>query len=170
QAPAQTQAQPLAQTQAQPPAQAQAAELPQPAAQAPLAQARTEAGQPPLIWIPIPLENGKQGWAQLQIQEGESGQRRDGRASHQVRLWWETPALGQIQVTLDASGPSLTALFTVLLASIRQGVERGLTELQQRLAEAGFDEVQVGCRQVRPGESIGPALPAGSGPRLDRRL
>ncbi len=144
--------------------------MPQPALQAPVAQARAEAGQPPLMWIPVPLENGKQGWAQLQIQEGDATVGKAGKAQHQVRLWWETPNVGQVQVTLDASGESLTALFTVLMASIRQGVEKELPDLQTRLAAAGFGEVKVGCRQALPGEAIGPAVAADSNPRLDRRL
>lgn len=145
-------------------------EAPQPLVQPPVAQARSEAGQPPLMWIPIPLENGKQGWAQLQVQEGDPRAVRDPKATHQIRLWWETPALGQVQVTLDAAGQSLTALFTVLLAQIRQGLEKGLPDLQSRLAAAGFDEVRVGCRQALPGENIGPAVPAEPTARLDRRL
>lgn len=145
-------------------------EVAQPLTQAPVPQLRPDAGQPPLMWIPIPLENGKQGWAQLQIQERDARSAREHGAQHQIRLWWETPALGQIQVTMDASDQSLTTLFTVLLTAIRAGVERGLTDLQTRLAATGFDEVKIGCRQALPGESIGPAVPAEGGSRLDRRM
>ncbi|MFZ5825170.1 MAG: hypothetical protein ACOY94_12655 [Bacillota bacterium] len=148
----------------------QAQTQPQPAAQAPLSQARLDAGPPPLIWLPIPLENGKQGWAQLQIQERDPSGGQEHGAQHQIRLWWETPALGQIQVTMDASRGSLTTLFTVLLGAIRAGVERGLSDLQTRLTAAGFDDVKIGCRQALPGENIGPAVPVEGGPRLDRRL
>lgn len=145
-------------------------DAPQPLTQPPVAHLRGEAGQPPLMWIPIPLENGKQGWAQLQIQEGDARGQREGGPQHQVRLWWETPTLGQVQVTMDASGSSLTTLFTILLASVRAGVERGLTDLQTRLSAAGFEDVQVGCRQALPGENVGPVVPDGDAPRLDRRM
>lgn len=136
-----------------------------------MAQVRAEAGQPPLMWIPIPLDGGKQGWAQLQIQEGESRTAKAGRASHQIRLWWDTPALGQVQVTLDASGEqSLTALFTVLTAAVNARVKQELPKLQDRLATTGFDSIQVSSRQALPGESISPVVPRESTSRLDRRM
>lgn len=138
-------------------------------AQAPLAQARTEPGAPPLFWLPIPLPDGKQGWAQVQIDPEEGKRRSNGGVSHQIRLWWDTPALGRVEVTLDAAQQNLTTLFTVLSGAVRQGVELSLAGLQQRLGALGFQEVRVGCRQAMPGEAIAPVA-ADGGPRLNRRL
>jgi len=136
--------------------------------QSPNAQPQAEAAQTPVVWLPIPLASGQQGWAQLQIQEQAA--RADGAArGAQVRLLWETPALGQVQVTLDAVDGALSTLFTVQQVSARPAVEAGLDGLMARLAEAGFTRVQAGCRQALPGDAWSPA-PSAGGPRLDRRL
>lgn len=136
--------------------------------QAPNAQPLAEAAQPSAVWLPIPLAGGQQGWAHLQVQD-QAAREAGASGGAQVRLLWETPALGQVQVTLDAQNGALTALFSVQQASARPAVEEGLDGLTARLAEAGFTQVQAGCRQALPGESWSPA-PGVSRSRLDRRL
>jgi hypothetical protein len=128
-----------------------------------------QAAMPQVVWIPIPLPDGGQGWAQLRVEEEPSRrQRGEEKAVRQVRLWWETPALGAVQVSLESAGPHLAALFTAAEAESRTAILEGLAGLKERLAAAGFAEPLVGCRAPRPGESLAP--PAGGEYRLDRRL
>lgn len=128
--------------------------------------AQPRADQVAVVWLPIPLPDGQQGWAQLQVPE----QREDGaEGGAQVRLLWETPALGQVQVTLQAAAGLLTTLFTVQQAAVKPALEAGMGDLIGRLSAAGFDRVQAGCRQALPGEAGSPAVRPG-GPLLDRRL
>ncbi|HEY3364496.1 MAG TPA: flagellar hook-length control protein FliK [Symbiobacteriaceae bacterium] len=127
---------------------------------------------PQVVWLPIPLPGGKQAWAQLVVQEEPERERRDPTAgpAHQVRLWWETPSLGSVQVTLDARDRSLTAVFTTPAPDTRLAVEDQLPALQQRLAAVGFPEARLGSRQPLPGESVGPTVPPEAAGRLDKRI
>lgn len=148
------QAQPTAQTPAQPAAQPQ----------------QSQPGGQHLQWLPIPLPGGGQAWAQLVVQE-EAPKRSTGRPHgpvHHVRLWWDTPGLGAVQVTMDAAGMILNALFTTEMDETRAAVEQSLPALQERLRLAGFDETRLGARQAPAGETIEPARE--EIPRLDRRL
>lgn len=133
-------------------------------------QAQPQAGQPVLNWIPIPLPQGGQAWAQIHVQE-------DGRkpssseshgAHHQVRIWWETPGVGPVQVTMDAADSTLTALFTVMVPQTRQPLEQALPHLRERLNQAGFTDTRLGARQSMQHEMVGPVRLDDS-PRLDRR-
>jgi hypothetical protein len=135
---------------------------------------QTQAQQPvtpQVLWLPIPLPGGAQGWAQLHIQEEDSPRARavKGGPVQQVRIWWETPALGPIQVMMDAAPASLSAIFTAAAADSKSLLDQSIVELQQRLAEAGFPEARVGCRAPAPGEAVEPARIDGAS-RLDKRL
>jgi hypothetical protein len=133
--------------------------------------AHPHAETPGAVWLPIPLPDGRQGWAQVQVREdleGATRARTAGAPAH-VRIWWETPELGQLQVALDTGGGALAAIFTVPGAESRSQLEQALPGLQQRLTAAGFPEVRVGCRPPRPGETVGPT-PAAGASRIDQRL
>lgn len=136
------------------------------------AAAPHQPGTPQIFWLPIPLPDGTRGWAQLQVQEDDSpkSRARKGGPVHQVRIWWETPALGPVQVTMEAaSSGSLATLFSSAAGEIRRRMEESLPDLQQRLMAAGFPEARVGCKAPAPGDPITPAkLPGPS--RLDRRM
>lgn len=123
----------------------------------PPTQTTQQAGQPQVLWLPIPLPQGGQAWAQVHVQEENA---RKGRAVagpvHQVRIFWETPGLGPVQVTMDASATALTALFTTAAVDVRTALEQHLPELQQRLNEAGYTETRLGARQPMPGEAVEP--------------
>lgn len=138
-------------------------------AQAPAAS--QSASAPQVLWLPIPLPQGGQGWAQILVQEDapRKDPTRSGQPVHQVRLWWETPALGAVQVAMDASNTTLTAIFTVGEAAARLDVEGALPDLQRRLTDAGFPEARLGTRQAQPGEPVGPLKVDDPG-RLDRRM
>jgi hypothetical protein len=122
-------------------------------------------------WLPVPLPDGRQGWAQIQVREEPEGRRRTpgAGAPAQVRLWWETPALGPVQVVLDTAGGALAALFTAPAEEVRRLLGQGFPGLQQLLTEAGYPEARLGCRPPPPGEKVGPA-PAGEATLIDRRL
>lgn len=124
-----------------------------------------------IFWVPLPVPGGGQGWAQVQVQEEPDAQRRSpgDPAGPQVRIWWETPALGAVQVALSASGPDLSALFTAAATDTRSEIVQGLSGLQARLGGVGFPEARLGCRAPMPGEAIEPLRPEGAG-RLDRRI
>jgi hypothetical protein len=143
--------------------------LPGPAPDGGAAQGQA-ALQPP-VWLPIPLPDGNRGWVQLHVQEEEWDRRRSaqGDPSRQIRLWWETPALGPVQVVLEADGPQLSLVFTAQLAETRLALEEGLPDLTDRLAQIGFSQVQVGCRLPAPGEPMAPAR-AERAAWLDRRI
>lgn len=129
-----------------------------------------QPGAPQLFWLPIPLADGRQGWAQLQVQEEAARPRgRTGVPAQQVRLYWETPSLGPVQVVMDSSSKRLTAVFTVPDGDARQQIEGALDTLQTRFAAVGFPESQVGCRQPVPGETVEPVR-AEAGTRLDQRM
>lgn len=133
-------------------------------------QPQTQPGQPQVMWLPIPLPQGGQAWAQVHVQEESP---RKGRAHkgavHQVRIFWDTPGLGPIQVSMDTASTALTALFTVAVAESRTTLEEHLPELRQRLQEAGFAETRLGARQQRPGEAMEPVKSDEAG-RLDLRV
>jgi hypothetical protein len=133
--------------------------------------AQPHAESPAAVWLPIPLPDGRQGWAQVQLREESKGSARPGtvRAPAQVRIWWDTPELGQLEVALHAGGGALAAIFTVSGAASRSQLEQALPALQQSLASAGFPAARVGCRPPRPGEPVGPS-PAGGASLLDQRL
>ena len=135
----------------------------QPAAQPP--------GAPQVLWLPIPLPDGNQGWAQIHVQEDDSPKTRaqKGGPVQQVRIWWETPALGPVQVTLEAAATNLAALFTAAAAESKGALEESLPELQRRFAQVGFPEARVGCRTAAPGEAVEPARIEGAN-RLDKRM
>lgn len=135
------------------------------------AQAQPAPQPAAVIWLPIGLPEGGQGWVQLYVEEGqEQGQAGKGAASgRQVRLYWETPGLGPVQVVLDAPDQHVSALFTAAQAESRAAISAALPELGERLAEAGFPAPRLGCRAPAPGEAVRPARPASS-PLLDRRI
>jgi len=135
-----------------------------------LPQALPQTGQPVLNWIPIPLPQGGQAWAQIYVQEDGRKPRdpESGGAHHQVRIWWETPGVGPVQVTMDALDTTLTALFAVVIPQTRQPLERALPRLQERLNRAGFTDTRLGTRQSMPNETVGP-LRLDDYSRLDRR-
>lgn len=164
------QAAPAARTVASPVKEAAQAPV-QAAPQAAPALPQAPPGTPQILWLPIPLPDGKQGWAQLHIQEDDSAKTRAQRGGpvQQVRLWWDTPALGPVQVTLDAQGTSLTALFTAAAGKTRGSMEQALPELLPRLAAVGFPDVRVGCKVPAPGETLEPARLEGVS-LIDRRL
>jgi hypothetical protein len=137
-------------------------------------QAPAQAQQPAVpqvLWLPIPLPGGNQGWAQIHIQEDDSPKARalKGGPIRQVRIWWETPALGPVQVTLEAAATNLSAIFTPAAADSKGLLDQSIGDLQQRLALAGFPEARVGSRAPAPGEAIEPARIDGAS-RLDKRL
>ncbi|HLN60413.1 MAG TPA: flagellar hook-length control protein FliK [Symbiobacteriaceae bacterium] len=138
----------------------------------PPAAAPNQPGTAQIFWLPIPLPDGTRGWAQLQVQEDDSpkSRARKGGPVHQVRIWWETPALGPVQVTMEASSSGgLATLFSSAAGEIRRRMEESLPDLQQRLVAAGFPEARVGCKAPTPGDPVLPAkLPGPS--RLDRRM
>ncbi len=123
------------------------------------------------VWLPIPLPDGKQGWAQIAVDEEPEapGRTRGGTPAHRVRIWWETPQLGPVQVSLEASGSSLAALFTAQQEEGRRRIEGGLSDLQERLRAAGFPEARIGTRRPLPGEQVTPVRTDRPG-RLDRRM
>lgn len=134
-------------------------------------KAQLHAEPPAAVWLPIPLPDGRQGWAQIQLREESEGPARAGtvRAPAQVRIWWDTPELGELEVALHAGGGALAAIFTVPGAASRSQLEQALPALQQSLAGVGFPAARVGCRPPRPGETVGPS-PADGASRLDQRL
>lgn len=130
-----------------------------------------EAGQPPAhaVWLPIPTPTGGQAWTQLHVLP-EAPRRSQGISpARQIRIWWETPELGAVQVMLDSESIDLSAIFTVVNPESRTQIESNLAALQARLAEAGFPEARLGCRQARPGEAVEPFRPDGPH-RLDTRF
>lgn len=150
------------------------AEQPQAASQATQTQpasAQAQPASPQVMWLPIPLPDGSQGWAQLHVQEDASPRTRaaKGGPAQQVRIWWETPALGAVQVSMEAATGRLSAIFTTASSESRMQVEESVPDLRQRLAEAGFPEASVGCRTAPPGEPVAPMRVEGAS-RLDRRL
>jgi hypothetical protein len=134
----------------------------------PTAQAPPQAGQ--VVWLPIPLPGDGQGWAQLHIHEEPDRRGAPGAApQRQVRLYWETPALGPIQMVMDAPERSLVALFTAVAPGSRASLEQAMPMLRERLAAAGFPDVKLGLRSPAPGEEVLPLRPAGAA-RVDRRI
>lgn len=133
--------------------------------------AKAQPAAPQVTWLPIPLPDGTRGWAQLHVQEEDSPRTRaaKGGPARQVRIWWETPALGAVQVSMEAASGRLSAIFTTASPDSRVQVEGSMPELRRRLAEVGFPEAAVGCRTAPPGESVAPVRVEGSS-RLDRRL
>jgi hypothetical protein len=133
-------------------------------------QTQPQAGQPVLSWIPISLPQGGQAWAQIYVQE--DGRKPKGpesqEAHHQVKIWWETPGVGPVQVTMDAVDSTLTALFTVVVPETRQPLDQALPLLQERLNLAGFTDTRLGTRQSVQNEMVGPVRLDDSS-RLDRR-
>jgi hypothetical protein len=135
-------------------------------------QAPAQPGAPQVMWLPIPLPDGTRGWAQLQIQEDDpprKAARQGGGPAHKVRIWWETPALGPVQATLEATGSSLSTIFTAAVGDSRESLQAQLPDLQHHLAQAGFPEARLGCRQAARGEAVEPAKGDGSS-RLDQRM
>lgn len=129
-----------------------------------------QPGQPQVLWLPIPLPQGGQAWTQVHVQEEAPGKGRRGAGPvHRVRIFWETPGLGPVQVTLDASATSLTALFTSAAAESRAAVDRHLPDLQQRLNAVGFPETRLGSRQPLAGETVEPVRTDEAG-RLNLRM
>ncbi|HYF91689.1 MAG TPA: flagellar hook-length control protein FliK [Symbiobacteriaceae bacterium] len=126
---------------------------------------------PQVLWLPIPLPDGNQGWAQIHVQEDDSPKTRaqKGGPVQQIRIWWETPALGPVQVTLEAAAANLAALFTAAEPGSKGALEQSLPALQRRLAQVGFPEARVGCRAAAPGEAVEPARIEGAN-RLDKRM
>ncbi|HWI63948.1 MAG TPA: flagellar hook-length control protein FliK [Symbiobacteriaceae bacterium] len=145
-----------------------AAAQPAPVANQPAPQ---QPGAPQVLWLPIPLPDGNQGWAQIHVQEDDSPKTRaqKGGPVQQVRIWWETPALGPVQVSLEAAATNLAALFTAAAADSKGALDQSLHELQSRLAQVGFPDARVGCRTAPPGEAVEPARIEGAN-RLDKRL
>jgi len=133
--------------------------------------AQNQPGMANLQWLPVPLPGGGQAWAQIHVQEEPARQARsrEGKPVHTVRLYWETPLLGPVQVTMDASGASLTTLFTVAQPDSRQEVERMFPDLQARLTAAGFTESRLAARPAPPGEPPEPMRPDDAG-MLNRRV
>lgn len=143
---------------------------------APTGQTTAATGQQPgnapqVFWLPVPLPDGSRGWAQLQIQEDDSPKSRakHGGPVHQVRIWWETPALGPVQGVLEALGSSLSAIFTAVAGDSRSSLEEHLPDLLGRLAAAGFPEARLGCRLPAPGQTVEPVR-GGDNSRFDRRM
>jgi hypothetical protein len=141
-----------------------------PTAPLPAPQAQPQPGQPVLNWIPIPLPQGGQAWAQIYVQEDgrKSRDPQSDGAHHQVRIWWETPGVGPVQVTMDAVDTTLTALFAVVQPETRQSLEQALPQLQERLNQAGFTDTRLGTRQSAQNETVGP-LRLEDYSRFDRR-
>lgn len=135
---------------------------------APAAAQAPQAAQ--VVWLPIPLPGEGQGWAQLHIHE-EPDRRGgpDAPPQRQVRLYWETPALGPIQMVMDAPERSLVALFTAAAPGSRASLEQALPMLRERLAAVGFPDTRLGLRPPAPGEEVLPLRPAGAA-RVDRRI
>lgn len=120
-------------------------------------QTQGHPAAPQVVWLPIPVPGGPQAWAQLVVQEEAPGRRQPGGDRQaQVRIWWETPELGPIQVSLDSAGEALNALFTVQRAGAKQSVEHALPDLQQRLGAAGFSGARLAARSPGPGEQVEP--------------
>ncbi|HEY8347467.1 MAG TPA: flagellar hook-length control protein FliK [Symbiobacteriaceae bacterium] len=123
---------------------------------------------PEVTWVPLDLPGGRQGWVQLAVQrdgpdrEAETGEGRD----LQVRLWWETPALGPVGVTLTGTGNRLTVRFLVRNPDSLRRVTEALPELEAALREDGFQRLRLACHPLPEGE--GPV--GGRGWTLDRRL
>lgn len=118
-------------------------------------------------WIPIPLPGGQQGWAQITAEEDTATRSKGRERTHQIRIWWETPRLGAVQVLLDTlSEGRLIGLFTVPAATARTSIETRLPELVESLAQAGFPAAQLGARPPQPGQPVQPESRSG---RLDRR-
>jgi hypothetical protein len=122
-----------------------------------------------VAWVPIPLPNGTHGWAQVKVEEDRRRKaKRSEEPYYQVRIWWETPRTGVIQVLLDAAPEGrLIGLFTVAAAALRAAIEERLPELADSLAEAGFPGAQLAARLQQPGQL--PAPETGSS-RLDRKV
>lgn len=135
-------------------------------------QGLPQAQHPPgLVWLPIPLPGGGQGWAQIHVppEAPRKGSGQGDSSVRQVRIWWETPELGAVQVTLDGAASDLSAIFTAVSPESRTQIESHLSDLRARLQEAGFPEARLGCRQARAGEAVEPFRPEGTA-RLDLRL
>jgi hypothetical protein len=143
----------------------------EPAAAAPIsAQAPNQAQTPQIMWLPIPLANGEQGWVQIHVeQEAKKAGRQSDDPGHQVRLWWQTPTLGAIQVTLDSSRGGLASIFTVQQPESKQRVDEQLPHLRERLVAVGFPDARVGARQAAPSETIEPVRIEGLY-RVDRQM
>lgn len=129
--------------------------------------------QPQLVaWLRIPLQGNRQGWAQLSLRtERDGGGQLAGAESSRLRevhLWWETPELGEVGVTLTGAGKALTVGFQVRRPESLQRVAASLSSLEADLKAAGFPNPTLACRPLREGEKSGP-VPAG-GLALDRRL
>lgn len=141
---------------------------------APGQSAASPAAQAPpgghVVWLPIPLPGQGQGWAQLHIHE-EPDRRGgpDAPPQRQVRLYWETPALGPVQMVMDTPEQSLVALFTAAAPGSKASIEQALPMLRERLAAVGFPDVKLGLRATAPGEEVLPVRPAGAA-RVDRRI
>lgn len=123
-----------------------------------------------VAWVPLPLPGGGQGWAQLKVEEQKRRNARKGSERYyQVRIWWETPELGAVQVMLDAAPEGrLVGLFTVAAATLRAAIEERLPQLSEALEQAGYPAAQLGARVAKPGEQ--PTPPASGSAMFDRRV
>ncbi|MGE5676370.1 MAG: flagellar hook-length control protein FliK [Mycobacterium leprae] len=123
------------------------------------------------VWLPIPMPQGSQGWAQLSVPEEDRRKPNESSmpAERQVRIWWETPALGKVEVQLSERAGKLTAVFTVPSTQSRDAIDADLQALRQQLAAVGFAEAVLGSRPPRPGETVEPVGGGASG-LLDRRI
>lgn len=134
------------------------------------AEAGRGAPQPSVVWLSIPLRDHQQGWAQLALRtEPESGHPSEGAEPVQtIHLWWETPSLGEVGVTLRRTGPALSVGFQVRMPHSMERLAAALPQLEAGLKAAGFPNPTLSCRPLREGEAAGPVQARGLA--LDRRL
>lgn len=133
-------------------------------------EAEGAASQAHVVWLSIPLRDQRQGWAQVSLRtEPDGGGPAEGAEPAQtLRLWWETPALGEVVATLRRVGESLSVGFQVRRPHSLERVAAALPSLEAGLKAAGFPSPTVACRPLREGEAAGPVKARGLS--LDRRL
>lgn len=126
------------------------------------------AAAPWVTWIPVGEPEGRQGWVQLAVPREPPEHRSVAAAVREteIRLWWETPALGPVAVTLAGTGSSLAVQFHVGNPDSLQRLAAGLPDLEAALREKGFVHPRLACHPLKDGEG-----PVGDpGRALDRRL
>lgn len=131
----------------------------------PQPEARSEQ-TPQILWLPIPLPDGRSGWAQLRIDPEAESDQGGAKAPAKLSLWWETPGLGSLRADLEASGEALQARFGTAKTDSLRRLQEGMADLTERLTAAGFTQVQAGARLLPS-----PPAPeaAGVAARLDQR-
>lgn len=131
----------------------------------PQPEARPDQG-PQILWLPIPLPDGRSGWAQLRIDPEAEPDPGGAKAPAKLSLWWESPGLGPLKADLEASGEALSARFGTAKSDSLRRLQDGMAALIERLTAAGFAQVQAGARLLPSPPA--PEAASGAG-RLDQR-